>query len=120
MIPLATESDLGQAFAQAVPFALPHVRVFRRNILNVETAQGWRARAGIKGQADYYAIVRGGRVVELETKAAKAKWYAEQEAWRAFCQSFEIPYLVLRAKPKELPAETVARWVDELRAVAPC
>ena len=116
--PLASEYDLSKDFIQAVPFALPHVRVFLRTILSVETKAGWWAKAGVKGQADMYALVRGGRHIEIETKAARHKWYAEQLAWRAYCQDAEIPYLMLRANPGEHPSDTVTRWVEALRAVA--
>jgi len=111
------ETDLLHHFIAAVPSALPDCRVFRRNIINVETKQGFRARNGIRGQADAYCIARGGRHVEIETKAARGSLMAAQHAWRAFCITFEIPHLVLRALPDEPPPRTVARWIEELRSV---
>jgi hypothetical protein len=112
-----TEHDLLHAFIERVPYRLPHARIFRRNIINVETSRGYRVRNGIAGQADAYALVRGGRHVELETKAAAGRLAPVQKAWRAYCASFEIPHLVLRARKDEAPADTVDRWIDELQAV---
>lgn len=108
------ETDLLHLFIERAPHALP-CRVFRRNILNVETKQGWRARNGIKGQADAYALAFGGKHVEIETKAARGTIAEAQRAWRAFCHEWHIPHLVLRAAPFEKPEETVDRWIEELR-----
>lgn len=120
MMPLLNETDLLHIFIERVPFVLPSTRVFRRNIINRKVTEGERTfviRNGIKGQADAYALVRGGRHVEIETKAAKGSLEKEQRAWRAFCAAFEIPHLVLRAKTDEAPVVTVERWVNELAKV---
>lgn len=109
------ETDLLHRFIERVPHALPYVRVFRRNVLNVQTIQGFRARNGTKGQADAYALVLGGRHVEIETKAARGVMADAQIAWRAFCDTFRVPHLVLRARKGEPADATVARWIDELR-----
>lgn len=110
------ESDLGALLTERFPYRFPHLQIDRRNILNVETSGGWRARNGKRGQADYF--VYGPRVhVEVETKAARPKWYKEQLAWRALCQRLEIPYLIARALPGEEPEATVARWLEELRVL---
>lgn len=111
------ETDLLHLFIIRTPFALPDVRVFRRNILNVATLHGFRARNGITGQADAYAITRGGRHVEIETKAARGRLADEQRSWRAFCADFDIPHLVLRAMRGETPDQTVDRWIDELTRI---
>lgn len=113
------ELELMRAFMAEVPIAMPHVRVFRREIVNADVQRGGRSyhiKAGIKGQSDLYAYVQGGRVVELETKAAKGSLLLEQKAWRSFCEQWRIPHLVLRAKAGEHPATTVERWIGELRA----
>ena len=115
---MTLESDLLALFIERVPYVLPHVRVFRRNIVNTESIHGFRARAGIPGQADAYALVRGGRHVELETKAASGRMRAAQEAWRSLCAEMKIPHLVLRGRRGEAPEATVERWVGELDAVA--
>lgn len=117
MMPLLNETDLLHIFIERVPHALPHCRVFRRSIINRKVTEGGRTfvlRNGIKGQADAYAIARGGRHVEIEMKAAGGSLEKEQKAWRAFCAAFEIPHLVLRAKKDEAPVVTVERWVNEL------
>lgn len=116
-LPQMGERDLVRLFIEQVPYALPEARVFQREILNVETAQGWRARAGVAGQADCYALVKGGRHIEIEAKAVKHKWYARQLAWRQFCQEWGIPYLVLKANTGESPTQTVERWIALLRSL---
>ena len=116
--PEMNETELLMKFIAEVPEAMPHVRVFRRTIINAEVARNgrsFRLKAGIKGQADAYAYVDGGRVVEIETKAAKGRLLDEQKAWRAFCHARRIPHLVLRAKAGEHPAATVERWIGELQ-----
>lgn len=114
------ETETLLKFIAAVPGALPHVRVFRRNIINAPVERGGRhfhAKAGIKGQADAYAIVEGGGHVEIETKAAKGRMLDEQLAWRAQMLVMRVPHLVLRILPNEHPDATVERWLAELRAV---
>lgn len=114
---LLSETDLLHRFIERTPHALPHVRVFRRSIINVEAKGGFRVKNGIKGQADAYALVRGGRHVEIETKAARGVMRSRQEAWRLFCESFQIPHLVLRARRGETPDATIERWIQELAEV---
>lgn len=117
---MASETDLLHLMIERAPHALPSVRVFRRNIINrtvTEHGRTYQLRNGIPGQADAYAITRGGLHVELEAKAAKGKLRTAQEAWRDFCRTWEIPYLELRAGKGETPDETVTRWISELRAV---
>ena len=110
------ELDLGAALQVAFPYAFPRLMIQRRNIVNVETKAGWIARAGIRGQADFY-IMGAGVHVEVETKSAKPKWYAAQVAWRDRCASLGIPYVALRALPKEAPDVTITRWLEELRCI---
>lgn len=119
-MPLLNETDLLHMLIERVPFALPHVRVFRRNIINRKVTEAGRTfviRNGIKGQSDAYALIKGGRHVEIETKAATGRLEKEQKAWRAYCAAFEIPHLILRARPQEAPVVTIERWVNELAEV---
>lgn len=120
MNPVMNETEILMKFIAAVPVALPHVRVFRRTIVNAPVERGGRhfhAKAGIKGQADAYVIVAGGRHVEIEAKAAKGRMLEEQKAWRALMLEMRVPHLVVRALPGEHPDTTVERWVEALRAV---
>lgn len=110
------ETDLLHLFIERVPFVMPEVRVFRRNIINVVTKHG-RVRNGIKGQSDAYAVVKGGRHIEVEAKSATGSLTKEQRAWLAFCEAFAIPHLVLAARRDESPDETVGRWISELQTV---
>lgn len=112
------ETDLLHVMIERVPFAIPDARMFRRNIINVTaTAQGrtWRARNGVVGQADAYVLLRGGRHVEVETKAATGTMREAQLKWQSFCRAFRIPHLELRAEKNETPEATVERWVEVLR-----
>lgn len=114
------ETDLLHHLIQRAPLAIPGVRVFRRNIINrvvEEHGRKFQLRNGIAGQADAYALVRGGTHVEIEAKAARGVVREAQERWQAFCLEWGIPHLVIRARRGETPDETVTRWIDELRAV---
>jgi hypothetical protein len=105
-----------QAFQHAATLALPHVRLFRREILKA-TIEGRHVRAGLKGQCDLYGIVRGGLHVEVETKALGGRLRPEQKVWREWCERGEVPYLLLTVPKGEEPDATVTRWVSELRAL---
>lgn len=114
------ETEMLMRFIAEVPKRLPHVRIFRRNIVNAVAQRGGRhfvAKAGIKGQADAYAIAEGGRHVEIETKAADGRLAEEQKRWRDLMQRMRVPHLVLRMEKDETTAETLGRWIDELGAV---
>lgn len=114
------ETDLLQLFIDRAPFKLPMVRLFRRNIIRHAAVIDGRKvflANGIVGQADAYALVRGGRHVEIETKSAVGKLRDAQKRWRAYCLRECIPYLMPRALKDELPNDTVNRWIEELRAI---
>lgn len=134
--PTPHESDLMRAYIEAIPFAIPRMRVFRRNIMSARLSGGHYVKAGIPGQCDLYGYLRrivevrniNGSVIghvpgsatwavgiEIECKSATARWTDKQKAWRAFCEEWRIPYLALEAKKDETPGQTVNRWVDETR-----
>jgi hypothetical protein len=115
------ELDLQRAFLLAVPAAMPDVLMFERPIIQHATvksnrgAKDWHLNVGVPGQADCYAVGRGGLHVELEMKALKGRLGELQKAWRARCLELGIPHLVLRAGKGETAEDTVARWVSQLR-----
>lgn len=112
------ETDLLHLFMLRAPLAVADLwRVERRNIINVQSTYGARVRNGIKGQADAFALFRGGCHVEIETKAARGILEDAQRRWRSACLANRVPHLVLRAARQESPEDTVTRWIDELRAV---
>ncbi len=114
------ETDLLALFIRRAPAVCPTVRVFRRNIIRRKVVIEGREVMlvnGIPGQGDAEAIVRGGRHIEIETKAAKGRMRDRQEAWRAWCVSWGVPHLVLRAGKGEEPTATVERWCNELRGM---
>ena len=120
--PLASEADLMRAYIEAIPFAIPTMRVFRRNIIAARLNGGHFVRAGIPGQCDLYGYVKSSRPavswcwahpIEIECKAARTRWTKGQKKWRAFCEEWRIPYLALEARKDETPGDTVGRWVKE-------
>lgn len=118
--PFAKESKLLEMLIEQAPFHLP-VRIFLRPIyrrmlaVSPKTGKTFRLNAGFPGQADAYALVKGGRHIELETKSARGEMREAQISWSLWCNGWGIPHLVLRAKAKELPNQTVARWIEEIR-----
>jgi len=115
-----SEHDLLALFIRETPKALPDLRVFRRNIIRQTVNRDGRKVHlvnGVPGQGDAYALLRGGRHVEIETKSVTGRMCAAQERWRAFCAAWGVPHLVLKARVGEEPADTVTRWIEELRGV---
>ncbi len=99
-------------------FRHPRARLFRRNIIDtpvqdIRTGQVWQAKSGIKGQCDVEVRMRGGMSVEVEFKAEKGKRTPEQEAWRLWCVSWQIPWIQLEAIDGD-DAGTIAKWTREL------
>jgi hypothetical protein len=117
------ERDYVRAFILAVPKYLPEVLIFERPIVNAratnEKGQQWRVRAGVPGQADAYAVARGGRHVELEMKSARGVLADQQKAWRARCRELGIPHLVLRVGKDEALQDCVQRWIGLLHDECP-
>jgi hypothetical protein len=101
----------------AASMDLPHVRVFRRNIMGARIEDRF-VKAGIKGQCDTYAYVKGGRAIELETKSLDGTLSPQQEVWRDWCRAWGVPWLELRPLAGEAPEQTVTRWVIELRGLS--
>ena len=108
------EIPLMQAFQHAATMQLPHVRLFRREILKTVIEGRW-VKAGITGQCDLYGVVRGGLHVEVETKAIGGRLSPEQKTWREWCQRGDVRHLLLTVAKGEEPEATVQRWVEELR-----
>lgn len=112
------EITLQGLFLLALPHHLPHLRVFRRNIGAAKTRRGNFISFGITGQADTYAICDGGRHIEIELKALHGRLSAEQKVWRQWCFDHRVPYMLAIEKKDESHESTVARWIEELRALA--
>jgi hypothetical protein len=98
----------------AVPKFIPNMRIFRRNIATVRV-EDRVMKFGIKGQSDTYAILKGGQHVEIELKSATGDLTPKQRAWQDWCLAWNVPHIVLVARKEELPKETIARWIEELR-----
>jgi|GEM_PF-2930006 len=117
--PRVTESQLQQALLLTAPTGLPSWRLFRRNIGSATMRGGFEVKFGIKGQCDLYGLIRGGQHVEIELKAAgkRIKPGSDQDTWRAWCLSWNVPHVVLTGLKNETVDETVSRWIEELRAL---
>lgn len=111
---MATESELQWALLKAAPAAIPHLRLFRRNVGTVRV-QNRTMRFGVAGQADLYGVFRGGLHLELELKAAGGRLSPEQRAWQAFCLSWKVPHVLLVGGASETTDQTVERWIAEIR-----
>jgi hypothetical protein len=127
------ETDLVKLFVARVPHVLPDCRAFERTIIDavvillhhfflwLKTRAGepikTRLRSGVAGQSDVWILVKGGRHIEVEAKAARGVMREAQERWKEFCGVWGVDHLIVRAKKGETPEETVDRWVEELRSV---
>jgi len=113
-----TETELLHLLLLRAPVELIDARLFRRNVGLYRSIEGNRVvKVGVEGQCDAYALLRGGRTVEIETKAARGRMLDEQRCWRDFCHTWGIPHVTLKAQRGESPDATVARWIEELRTV---
>jgi hypothetical protein len=113
-----TETELLHLLFQRAPAELPNARLFRRNVGRYKTFDGSRVvHVGVEGQADAYALLRGGRIVEIETKAARGRMRDAQDRWRDFCDGWGISHVVLTASKYATPEENVTIWVEVLRGV---
>jgi hypothetical protein len=108
------EVPLMQSFMYEASRAMPSVRLFRRNV-GVIMIEDRVFKAGIKGQCDIYAYTKGGRVVEIETKAKRGVLSENQKHWRDWCVSWGVPWMQLKPLKSETSEQTVTRWVEELR-----
>ena len=96
--------------------ALPHLRLFRRNILKLRvidarTQLERMVIAGIPGQCDLYGIQYGGRCMEVELKSENGRLTPDQRTWRDWCLAGQVPWMCLWPWPGESKEETVQRWV---------
>lgn len=112
-----TETGLVKLFMHRASREIPHVRIFRRNVLKLRV-ENRVVSAGLPGQCDCYAYVRGGRVIELEAKSLGGKLEAKQHVWRAWCLAWGVPWHQLIPFPGESQEQTLSRWVQELRELA--
>lgn len=102
------------------PKLLPDIRLFRRNVgVSKAVYKGVEryVRFGIKGQCDLWGTFRGGLHVELECKAHNGTLDEHQEAWRDWCLSWGVPWLLLQEQPGEAPLDCVVRWCGEIREI---
>ena len=108
------ESALQVALFLTAPKELPSIRLFRRNVGGARI-RGQVVKFGVAGQADLYALVRGGGHIEVELKAVAGRLSPEQESWRNWCVAWGIPHVVLQAGKGESVEQTVGRWCAELK-----
>ena len=119
----ADEIQLMQELLREAGRALPHLRLFRRNVLRLKVSDEKTGKtrmvvAGIKGQGDLYFYTYGGGCGEIEIKSQNGQLSKHQRAWRDWCQAGRIPWLCLWPWPGETREQTVQRWVEAIRLVA--
>lgn len=90
--------------------------IFDRNMQDLHTGRVHHLKSGIVGQCDVYGFIQSSitRPIEIEFKGAKGLLSKEQKAWRAFCSTWSIPYIELRAVAGESDAQVISRWSLEL------
>jgi len=109
------EVDYMRALQARATAELQDVRLFRRNTGLVRMQDDRVFRAGIPGQADLYALGRGGQHYEIECKRY-GRLGESQERWRDWCLAWGVPWLLLEVRKGEVEVETIDRWMSELRA----
>jgi hypothetical protein len=112
MGPDASETDLVHALIVRAGKEFPNVRFFRRNTGKIRVGVRMFS-ASIRGQADIYAVAIGGRLFEIECKKF-GTLSKPQKAWKAWCDSWGIPHVVLTAKRGMGPKQTIDEWMVRL------
>ncbi len=110
-----TEAALQASLLLSAPTEVPELRLFRRNIGAARMRGGQVVKFASAGQCDLYGIVRGGRHLEIEIKAAGGRLSVEQVMWQQWCSTWGVPHVVLRAERGETVEETVTRWCGQIR-----
>lgn len=105
-------------YAARATAEFPDVRFLIRNVGKFVVGEH-RVRVGIKGQADIEGILRGGRHIEIELKNIHTPQTAEQKAWQAWCTTWGIPYLLLRAESEDPFDDWLVRTYEFLKTVRP-
>jgi hypothetical protein len=109
----ATETELRRFYVAACTEKFLDVRLFIRNVAMMEI-EDRHIRAGIKGQADVWGHLFRAPYpmpLEIELKNVNTHDSDEQLAWRAYCEKRKVPYLYMRAKKGDTPAQVIADWV---------
>lgn len=110
------ESEYVTELLLTAPKILPTIRLFKRSV-GVFNVDGRTFRAGMKGQADLYGLIKGGRHLEIEVKNVRGILRDEQKKWRVFCELWGIPWLELRV-PAGLSSDrkrVALQWCEEIR-----
>lgn len=110
------ETDYVHALQAKASLELPNLRLFRRNTGLIRVPHGV-FRSGIPGQCDLYGIDRKSTHYEIEVKGVRTQFTLEQMTWRDWCRAWGVPWLLLRVGKTELPAQTIDRWIGEVRAL---
>lgn len=108
------ESDYGASLQARCSIEFRDVRLFKRSTGVIQLEERV-FRAGIPGQCDFYALGKGGRHYEIELKRERGRLSEAQGAWKDWCLTWGIPWILLQVQRGEAPPVTIARWVDELR-----
>lgn len=111
----ATETELRRFYVAACTEKFLDVRLFIRNVMTMEI-EDRHVRAGIKGQADCWGHLFRDPYpmpLEIELKNVNTPDTPGQKKWRAYCEERRVPYLYMRAKKGDTPAQVIADWVRQ-------
>lgn len=108
------ESQLQTRLLLVAPERFHDLRLFRRNVGKARLQGGHVVRFALPGQCDLYGITLWGRHLEIELKSVGKKLSPDQVKWKAWCDEWKVPHIVLTAAKGETEEETMERWCGEL------
>ena len=111
-----TEVELRRLYVARATREFPTTRFFIENVGTAMIGES-RVRFGIKGKPDISAITRPNLLSYIELKNIRTPHTKEQQAWQAWCVSWGIPYLLLRAQSDDPIEEWIMRTREFLEGV---
>lgn len=120
---LAIPHEIEGAIAEPLDDDGPSARGWYRNIIDrhvqdPKTKREYQLKSGSKGMADVFIYVPAepwAIPIEVELKSYEGRQEPEQKRWQTLMTSSKVPFLLLRQKKAETTAETVDRWIQEIK-----
>ena len=88
-------------------------RAWRREVGLFYDERGGARTIGVKGQADVYGIMPGGRHIEVEVKTGNATRHEKQRAWAHFVKEMGALYHLARFNDLVDGRETLSDYLQE-------
>jgi len=76
-----------------------HIFLYKR-LVGLFRVRGTKLRVGVKGQCDLYGWIKLDQSpihLEIEVKTGKAVLNPDQKAWKKFCESQKVCYVIARS-----------------------